>query len=198
MAKKKHEDTREHLLAVGESILKGKGFFAVGLAEILTAAEVPKGSFYHYFPSKEHFGCALLERYFVNYQLHMQSLETQYDCGSERLMHYWRTWLMSQGACSQANQCMVVKLSAEVADLSEPMRQVFKQGTNDVIGRLAKWLDEPRCDGSLIPNMDAQSVALMLYQMWLGASLLTKIRQDSSALDTAMQTTCYLLGVKDL
>ncbi|WP_293936277.1 TetR/AcrR family transcriptional regulator [Iodobacter sp.] len=196
MAKKKHEDTREHLLAVGESVLRGKGFTAVGLAEILATAEVPKGSFYHYFPSKEHFGCAVLERYFALYQLQMQALEAEYDCGSERLMHYWQGWLMSQGACHSANQCMVVKLSAEVADLSEPMREVFKQGTSDVIDRLASWLDEPRCDGALSPDMDAQSIALMLYQMWLGASLLTKIRQDSSALDTAMQTTCHLLGVK--
>ena len=60
-------DTREHLLATGESIILGKGFSAVGLAEILGCAGVPKGSFYHYFRSKEQFGTALLERYFDRY-----------------------------------------------------------------------------------------------------------------------------------
>ncbi|MGL4602871.1 MAG: TetR/AcrR family transcriptional regulator [Iodobacter sp.] len=198
MVKKKHEDTREHLLMVGESIIMGRGFSAVGLAEILATAGVPKGSFYHYFPSKEHFGCALLERYFVNYQAHLLALETLHPCGSERLMQYWRAWLVTQASCSQANQCMVVKLSAEVADLSEPMRQVFKQGTDDVIDRLASWLEEPRCKGTLPAAMDAKAVALMLYEMWLGASLLTKIRQDGSALETAMQTTCHLLGVENI
>jgi TetR/AcrR family transcriptional repressor of nem operon len=51
MVKKRFEDTREHLLAIGEHIILGKGFAAVGLAEILATADVPKGSFYHYFAS---------------------------------------------------------------------------------------------------------------------------------------------------
>ena len=35
------DDTREHLLATGEALLRGKGFSAVGLAEILASAGVP-------------------------------------------------------------------------------------------------------------------------------------------------------------
>ena len=41
---------------------------------VLTAAEVPKGSFYHYFGSKEAFGQALLERYFELYLAAMDEL----------------------------------------------------------------------------------------------------------------------------
>jgi TetR/AcrR family transcriptional repressor of nem operon len=44
-----------------------KGYAAVGLNEILAAAGVPKGSFYHYFESKDAFGEALLESYFETY-----------------------------------------------------------------------------------------------------------------------------------
>jgi TetR/AcrR family transcriptional repressor of nem operon len=42
-------DVRANILAVGQRIMSGKGFSAVGLNEILTEAKVPKGSFYHYF-----------------------------------------------------------------------------------------------------------------------------------------------------
>jgi len=58
-------DTRDHLLATGEAVIRGKGFAAVGLAEILGEAGVPKGSFYHYFKSKEAFGAEMLARYFI-------------------------------------------------------------------------------------------------------------------------------------
>jgi len=34
---------------------------------------------------------------------------------------------------------------------------------------------------------------LALYELWLGATLLTKLRRDSSALDQAMLTTYKLL-----
>ena len=64
---KQFSDTREHLLATGEAIILGKSFSAVGLAEILGAAGVPKGSFYHYFRSKEGYGVELLRRYFETY-----------------------------------------------------------------------------------------------------------------------------------
>ncbi|MGI9354436.1 MAG: TetR/AcrR family transcriptional regulator [Rhizobiaceae bacterium] len=38
---------------------------------MLAAAQVPKGSFYHYFKSKEDFGIALLEDYFDKYINHI-------------------------------------------------------------------------------------------------------------------------------
>ena len=62
---------RDTILDVGQRIMAGKGFSAVGLNEILVSAGVPKGSFYHYFGSKDAFGEALLARYFEAYLAEM-------------------------------------------------------------------------------------------------------------------------------
>lgn len=67
-------DTRQHILACGQQLVAGKGFVGVGLSEILASASVPKGSFYHYFASKELFGIALLETYFETYLLNLDAL----------------------------------------------------------------------------------------------------------------------------
>ena len=67
-------DTREHLLATGEAVFRGKGFTAVGLTEILAIAGVPKGSFYHYFRSKEGFGVEMLTRYFSQYDEELKAM----------------------------------------------------------------------------------------------------------------------------
>src|ERR1700742_2378050 len=64
-------DVRQHILDSAYLLMGRKGFTAVGLNELLTAAGVPKGSFYHYFDSKESFGEALLEDYFAGYLKHM-------------------------------------------------------------------------------------------------------------------------------
>ena len=56
----RHDNTRQHILETGLGIFAGKGFASVGLNELLKAAGVPKGSFYHYFESKEQYGQALL------------------------------------------------------------------------------------------------------------------------------------------
>src|SRR4051794_35760219 len=44
-------ETREALIRAGVAALSEKGFSATGLDEILRSVGVPKGSFYHYFPS---------------------------------------------------------------------------------------------------------------------------------------------------
>ncbi len=50
------QDSRSTILATGQRIMSRKGFSGVGLTEILKDAGVPKGSFYHYFASKDAFG----------------------------------------------------------------------------------------------------------------------------------------------
>ena len=65
------QDTREHILATGETLIRNRGFTAAGLTELLSVANVPKGSFYHYFKSKEDYGVALLIRYFDQYDASM-------------------------------------------------------------------------------------------------------------------------------
>ena len=56
-------DARELLMRAGLEVLTEKGFSATGIEEILSRVGVPKGSFYHYFDSKEAFGLELISRY---------------------------------------------------------------------------------------------------------------------------------------
>ena len=46
-------NTRDRIVETGAAIIHHKGFNHTGIQEILTAAGVPKGSFYNYFKSKE-------------------------------------------------------------------------------------------------------------------------------------------------
>ena len=189
-----HKDVRQHILDTGKMVIVGKGFSAVGLAEILNAAKVPKGSFYHYFKSKEVFGEALLEDYFAGYNQRLQSLFSDTNMtAAERLMTYLSRWQEAQEGDDLTGKCLVVKLSAEVADLSELMRNALKQGTEKLIAQLTACIAEGIQDASLSAGLIPEQTALALYELWLGATLLTKLRRDSSALDQAMLTTCKLL-----
>ena len=57
------ETTRDKIIACGTQAIIGKSYNAVGLKEILAAAGVPKGSFYHFFKSKEDFCVAVVEQF---------------------------------------------------------------------------------------------------------------------------------------
>ena len=56
-------DTKALLIRTGLETLTEFGFSATGLDTILKKASVPKGSFYHYFKSKEAYGIALVDAY---------------------------------------------------------------------------------------------------------------------------------------
>lgn len=188
-------DVRQHILDVARPLMLAKGFTAVGLSEVLATAGVPKGSFYHYFGSKEAFGEALLDAYFADYLAHLDALLARPGTAAEQLMGYWRHWLATQSGEAPEACCLVVKLGAEVCDLSERMRAALERGTEAIVARLAARIEAGGADGSLPAGLDARGTAATLYQAWLGASLLAKITHSREPLETAMATTCRLLGV---
>ncbi|TDV11517.1 TetR/AcrR family transcriptional regulator [Paraburkholderia caballeronis] len=189
-------EVRQHILDTAMPIMLGKGFSAVGLNEILSAAGIPKGSFYHYFGSKEAFGEALLESYFADYVARLDDLLTREPgTAAERLMRYWDDWRTAQSADDPHGKCLAVKLGAEVCDLSEPMRAVLQRGTERIVERLAACIEQGIGDGSLNGVGEPAGTAATLYELWLGATLLDKIRRDRRPFDAAMVTTKHLLNL---
>ena len=190
-----YTDVRQHILDQGKAIITHKGFAGVGLNEILTAADVPKGSFYHYFKSKELFGEAMLADYVQRYLAEMDVVLGQPgQSAAQSLMDYWASWTSESLDGSGCDcRCLVVKLSSEVADMSEPMRMTLLDGTNRIIARLALAIAQGRVDDSLPKVADPAQMAANLYQLWLGAAMLTKLRRDASALQSAWQATLTML-----
>jgi TetR/AcrR family transcriptional repressor of nem operon len=190
----RYQDTRERILSVGEGLILARGFSAVGLSEILGKAEVPKGSFYHYFRSKEGFGVALLERYFEEYDARLaELLATEPQPGRQVVLAYFKNWLDTQGASGCHHSCLAVKLAAEVCDLSEPMRLELAAGMNRIVMHLAAAIRAAQAAGAVKPQVDAEQLAESLYAMWVGASLLARANGANAALERAYRQTEKML-----
>jgi TetR/AcrR family transcriptional repressor of nem operon len=187
-------DVRATILATGQRLMAGKGFSAVGLNEILTGAGVPKGSFYHYFGSKDAFGEALLDSYFDDYLAELDVTLAQPGMTmAQRVINYFEVWRQTQSFFDCQGKCLAVKMAAEVADLSEAMRLSIKRGTTGIVSRLAAAIETGVAEGSLTIDTDAASTAHSLYQLWLGTSVMVKIERNIEPFDTAMRTTRQIL-----
>lgn len=193
---KSEPNTKTHILTTGIQVVAVKGFHNMGLAELLKTAQVPKGSFYHYFKSKEEFGEAMLKHYSFLYLSALDHQLAQPNMSEyERLMGFGEILFATQGYHSPENKhkrCLVVKLTAEVADLSEPMRQALFEITDNVIKRLIAVIERGKQEKS-IGDIDAVEVANHLYQLWLGANLINRLRRDDSSLKAALTLTSNLL-----
>lgn len=187
-------DTREHLLATGETLSLRLGFTGMGLSELLATAGVPKGSFYHYFRSKEAFGEAMLQRYFAHYDAEMQTLfDNEQSDARHQLLSYYAQAISHHCRSECHNACLAVKLSAEVSDLSEPMRHALELGTARVVGHLQNAVERGIREGSLATTMSPVATAETLYALWLGASLRAKIRRSVAPLTSALKSIELLL-----
>jgi len=187
-------DVRQRILETGQRIMAGKGFSAVGLNEILATVGVPKGSFYHYFGSKDAFGEAMLTAYFEDYLTELDKTLRQPGLTmAQRLMTYLQQWQETQSFFGCQGKCLAVKLGAEVADLSEAMRSALKHGTSGITQRLTRAIESGVAEGSLSIDGEPDCVAQSLYQLWLGASVLVKIVRDTRPFEAAMTTTRQIL-----
>ncbi|QEY25866.1 TetR/AcrR family transcriptional regulator [Neisseria zalophi] len=196
LPEKTYSDTKTHILDVGYQLIARKGFTAVGLKEILDTAGIPKGSFYHYFESKEAFGEEIIEYYLFNHQKHIDTISKKQITTRQKLYEYFQYWYDSQKNVSSREKCLIVKLSGEVADSSDVMRKALAKTYQVIIDWLCEQIKAGWEDGSLTPKTDisAESLASRWYYTWLGASLVTKISQSDNPLSEVWQMMLSELG----
>ncbi|MBP9643530.1 TetR/AcrR family transcriptional regulator [Budvicia aquatica] len=195
MKRHPEHDTCEHLLTTGAQLCLSRGFTGMGLSELLATAKVPKGSFYHYFRSKEAFGVAMLERHYTLYNQQIQQYFNQGDTTyRERIIGWYQQSLNYFCQHDKLVNCLTVKLSAEVCDLSEDMRTALDNGSAQVISHLANALKKGRAEQSLHFSGDPDMQAHMMYSLWLGASLQAKISRRAEPLECALAHVTQLLA----
>jgi len=136
----------------------------------------------------------MLSAYFDDYHADMDAVLAQPGSNvAQRLLRYFDLWRDNQSYADCQGKCLAVKLAAEVADLSEPMRQQMDRGTARIIARLAAALEAGVADASLTIAGTPQQAAESLYQQWLGASVMVKIVRHGGPFDAAMAATRRML-----
>ena len=110
------KSTRDYLLDTGLKLMHQHGYNATGLTEILKAADVAKGSFYHHFGSKEDFAAAALERYTTREAKHSAAVLTGSKAPPlKRLKRYFTDLVKFYGQKGEIPGCMMGRFSLEVA-----------------------------------------------------------------------------------
>jgi len=149
-----------------------KSFHSVGLNEILAAVKVPKGSFYHYFASKEQFGVEMLKHYTANataYKTQVLLSPSPEPDPLQRLLAFLEAnaakYQESGGKCP----CLLVKLTSEVADFSEPMREVLAEGNRKWTGILEELLREGIEKKKISSHVDPAIMAPVIQDLLSGA-----------------------------
>jgi TetR/AcrR family transcriptional repressor of nem operon len=184
MARKKSADlekTKQNLLEVGLSLFEQKGFNATGIQEIATSADIPKGSFYNYFSSKEEFGVAVI-RYYTD--ISTERWESILDTATQKEDYYKALYtafsaIAEEYRCAQIKKgCLLGNLAAEISEASEECRMALQQSVSQYKSILAERFLVGQEMGKVRRDLPAQQLADLVWDCWQGSLLRMKIEKS--------------------
>ena len=181
-ATKKGEETRDRILAAATELIHAQGFKETGLTDILAASGVPKGSFYHYFPSKEDLGKELLVRYRREARAYLE--REAFPPTGEVIPRFLRFFEESareqtEGGCKAG--CLLGNLAAEITNMHEDMRREVAQCFLELREVFADALERGQRTGELASDFEPDAAAEFLVSVMEGSILLAKARRAPTA-----------------
>jgi len=177
------KDTRLSILEKGSRIIHKKGYNHTGIKEILDAAGVPKGSFYHFFKSKEDFGLNLLDHYAGFFVKKAQDLLNNTDTPPlQRLKNFFDGFhcFFEDNACELG--CPIGNLSQEMGDLNPAFRKKLEEIFQMLVSPIEKLLKAAQEREELPQNVDTRELADFIINSWEGAILRMKVQKNPDAL----------------
>ncbi len=172
----KKSKTKELLLQTGAAIILKKGFNATGIQEILKAADVPKGSFYFYFASKEEFGIALIEYYAQDY-IRKIDIKLKNKCLPPfiRLRNFFAAYAKECEETNFSGGNLLANLTLELSDSYESIRTRLRYVYTIITGKFTDCLKEAQQNGLLAKTLNPKETAEFMVSAWEGTLLQTRV-----------------------
>jgi TetR/AcrR family transcriptional repressor of nem operon len=184
-----YDEMRARIIKIGMELIRAKTFSSVGINDILKEAQIPKGSFYHYFSTKEDFGVAIAETYHEE-----QITETKRVLGDlqlspiERLVVFFENASQEYQRRDYENGCLMCNLSVELGDRHERFQEVLKQQWNELTAELQSCLSAMNKADIGLEHLSDGEAADWLINTWSGALVRMKVEGSDEPLTLFMKT----------
>jgi TetR/AcrR family transcriptional repressor of nem operon len=174
---------KEDIIQVGLDIVLSRGFTATGVEAILKQANVPKGSFYNFFSSKEEFGLAIIDKFVAGRE---EVFAPIFSNASLPPLNRIRKSFETLSAIFEGDDCtkgcLLGNLGQEMSDQSENVRQRLEQSLQMWIRKLTALLVEAQKEKALPADMNAEMLAENLISSFQGALLRSKVKKSPEPL----------------
>jgi TetR/AcrR family transcriptional repressor of nem operon len=174
---------RENLIEAGLKLIHADGYSASGIQSIVEQADVPKGSFYTYFASKEAFGSEVIDAYSDRGLARLRT----FLCNTEvtpvaRLKAYFDDRIAAFRKSNFARGCLLGNFSAEAADHSAMIRQQLAKHFKSWSAVFELCISDGQKIGEISPEFSAAALADFLLNSWEGALLRMRADKNDAAL----------------
>ena len=180
----KRINKRDELIRVGKEIVVKQSFNSTGLNDILTTANIPKGSFYYYFASKEDFGLAIIDSFAEEYRKRLETiLEDSQYAPLTRLRNYFEVKIADMEASRCVDGCLIGNLAQELSSQNELFRDRLERVFAEWEGYFVRCLQAAYNAGE-ISNDCYEDLARFILSSWEGAILQAKVTKSVVPMQT--------------
>lgn len=188
---RRSEHTRDALIENGIEQLSLHGYHGTGIKQILDAVNVPKGSFYNYFASKEAFVAEILREYSNQY---LKILDDYVDSSNElpldkiKTIYTFMLEKFSRQKCQQG--CLVGSIAAEIGNQSEACQAAMLESVALSKQRVSRLIQLAQDKQQIRDDLTAEQITNVFWSTWEGSLLEMKME---GSIDTARETLYLML-----
>lgn len=182
-------DTKLRILTAATRLVAKHGFNGIGLSDILKEAGVPKGSFYHWFASKEQLGVELLRsvgKMVIDEQKGWLSRSEMMPNAIDRLATAIEFGLLDLLKDQDTPAGMMLKLGGEISSTSEAMRLEVAAFFQAAILTYTDLIAEGQAAGQIRTDVPAADLAQVVCDVWAGAYMRALVVRTAQALRSAV------------
>lgn len=192
-------DAKQKILGAARSLIEGRGYSALGVAEICKAAGVPKGSFYYFFESKESLALAVVDEHWTAQRRDwVRVLEADGE-PLQRLRGLFEETQAGQRAvqegCGTVSGCLFGNLTLELSNQTEAVRRRLQEIFDAQIDMVETVVKEARERGD-VTVADTREAARAVVAQLEGQVMFAKLYNSTERLTPLWNNCLALLGAR--
>ncbi len=187
---RRSEKSRQSILQEGVKLLSEQGYNGTGLKQILDAVQVPKGSFYNYFESKENFAAEIIRHYMNDMLADMDDFIASNNRDPKetiRTTYRYAMEIMEEDSCRKG--CLLGNLAAEIGASSELCNEALQESWLNWKSRFLPLIEQGQQQQQFRTDISASELTDLFWNQWEGGLLRMKLEGNTEALARSLDLT---------
>ncbi|WP_433544665.1 TetR/AcrR family transcriptional regulator [Streptomyces sp. CA-294286] len=189
---------RARLLAATGELMRSHGYNSLGIAEICAHAEVKKGSFYHFFESKQALTAEVVDAYWQGERSCWVAELSVPAPALDRLRRLLDAMAAVQRRMKEdsgtVDGCLLGNLALELSTREPDIQARLNEIFDEQIQLVANVLTDAAAEGAIPTDRASMSTARALVAQLEGMVLFAKLKNDPAVLDDLWPHTLMLIG----
>lgn len=189
-------DARDRLVTTTIELMQARGYAALGVADICAAADVRKGSFYHFFASKQALTLEVLDVYWAGQRENWLAVLKEDGSALDRLQSLLTAQSDAQceakATTGAVTGCLIGNLALELSAQDHVVQTKLDDIFNEQISLVESLLDEAAASGEIAAS--GRDLARSVIAHLEGMVLFAKVTNDPGILHPLFSQVKLLLG----